>query len=345
MKGYIMRIEQIGEGKTIAEAFADAKAKLGAPEDAEISQEIISDAKKKMFGLISEPAKVLVWYERPDPVVKPEKAAAPAAKPVQAKPEEKKNEVKTSEKAQEKKPAVKEEAAAKPAAEVKAPVLTELPVTDDDITANYIKNIVKNMGIADFTMTLTLNEDEKEYVYTVSCDEEGSLIGKKGETLDAIQYLVRLFVNKGLTEDKHRKVTVNAGNYREKRKAALTSLAAKKAEIVKKYGRPVPLEPMHPYERRIVHTAIQGIEGVTSRSTGTDDNRKVVIYLEEGYKPTHPDSGKGGYRGSSRGRDRSQGGRGYAKREPYQPSVTRAPRKDTAGSLYGKIELPSDKDE
>lgn len=342
-----MLIEKIGEGKTIAEAFENAKALLGAPEDAEIGHETISDAKRKMFGLITENAKVRVWYEVPDAVTEEEKKeAAPvkeAAKPVQQKKEAKP--------AQAQKPEAKpEEKKAQPEAKPEtAPVFKELPVTDDDIVANYIKGIVENIGVGQYTLTLTLNEEEKEYVYTVNSEDDGALIGKKGETLDAIQYLVRLFVNKGLTEDKHRKVTVNAGNYREKRRETLIALARKNARQVRKYGRPVTLEPMNPYERRIIHTAIQAVEGVTSESTGFDDNRRVVISLEEGVEATNPGGGRGGYgnRGGRRGDNHGRrGGRGgYQKREPYQPSTTRAPRKDSAGSLYGRIEIPSNNED
>ena len=203
--------------------------------------------------------------------------------------------------------------------------------------------IIEGMGITEYKLTLSKAADSNEYIYTIECDEDGTLIGRRGETLDSIQYLLRLSINKGLDDDKHRKVSVNIGNYREKRNDNLRSLAHRSAKQVLKYGKNVVLDPMNPYERRIVHTAIQEIEGVTSHSIGQDAGRKVIISLEEGVQPTHPS--KGGYNKGGRN-DRRRGGKGgYQKKEAYQPETTRAPRKDTAGSLYGKIEIPAKKTE
>ena len=222
----------------------------------------------------------------------------------------------------------------------------ELP--ESDAAAAYLRMIVKGLEIESCEITLEQIENTDEYVYTLSCGEsDGVLIGRRGETLDAIQYLVRLSENKGRDEDKHRKISVNVGDYREKRNGNLRSLAHRQAKQVLKYGRSVALEPMSPYERRIIHTTVQGIEGVTSHSVGSDANRKVIITLEEGVQPTHPSRGGYNDRGGRGGRgDRGgRGGRGgYQKKEPYKPAVTREPRKDSEGALYGKIELPK-KDE
>lgn len=343
-----MIIEKIGTGSSIAEAYENAKVLLAAPDDAELHQEIIQDAKKKLFGLISEPAKVKVWYEIADKPVKEIKTEKPF------KNEKKQPEIKAPAKTREEKPAHKEAPKAKPApVKVEAPV-TPAPVkeepkkavreaieiTENDGAAKYLRMIIEGMGISEYNLTLSKAADSNEYVYTIECEEDGTLIGRRGETLDSIQYLLRLSVNKGIDDDKHRKVSVNIGNYREKRNDNLRSLAHRSAKQVLKYGKNVVLDPMNPYERRIVHTAIQEIEGVTSHSIGQDAGRKVIISLEEGVQPTHPS--KGGY--NNRGRnDRRGGGRkgGFQKKEAYQPEVTRAPRKDTAGSLYGKIEIPS----
>ena len=200
------------------------------------------------------------------------------------------------------------------------------------------------IGIEDAKFSLVKEENEKEYIYTVDCGEDNRvLIGRRGETLDAIQYLLRLTENKGVNEDKHRKLTVNVGDYREKRSQNLKSEAQRAARQALKYGKNVGLEPMSPYERRIIHTTIQGIEGVTSHSVGSESNRRVIVSLEEGVTPTNP--GRGGY-GNNRGR--SGGGRrdgGRQRREPYKPAVTREPRKDSAGALYGKIEIPVKKED
>lgn len=337
-----MIIEKIGTGKSIAEAYENAKLLLAAPDEAELHQEIIQDAKKKLFGLISEPAKVRVWYEIADKPVKESKAEKPAVK------EKKQSEAKAAAKPREDKPAhkaapkapkaapAKEEA---PKAEAKKPACEEIEITENDGAAKYLRMIIEGMGIKEYKLTLSKAADSNEYIYTIECEEDGALIGRRGETLDSIQYLLRLSVNKGIDDDKHRKVSVNIGNYREKRNDNLRALAHRSAKQVLKYGRNVILDPMNPYERRIVHTAIQEIEGVTSHSIGQDAGRKVIISLEEGVQPTHPS--KGGY--NNRGRNDRRGGRkgDFRKKEAYQPEVTRAPRKDTAGSLYGKIEIPS----
>lgn len=342
-----MIIEKIGTGSSIAEAYENAKVLLAAPDDAELHQEIIQDAKKKLFGLISEPAKVKVWYEIADKPVKEIKTEKPF------KNEKKQPEVKAPAKSREEKPAhkdapkakpapVKEEAPVTPAPakeEPKKAVREAIEITENDGAAKYLRMIIEGMGITEYNLTLSKAADSNEYVYTIECEEDGSLIGRRGETLDSIQYLLRLSVNKGIDDDKHRKVSVNIGNYREKRNDNLRALAHRSAKQVLKYGKNVVLDPMNPYERRIVHTAIQEIEGVTSHSIGQDAGRKVIISLEEGVQPTHPS--KGGY--NNRGRNDRRGGRkgGFQKKEAYQPEVTRAPRKDTAGSLYGKIEIPS----
>ena len=164
-------------------------------------------------------------------------------------------------------------------------------------------------------------------------------IGRRGETLDAIQYLVRLVVNRGA--DKSRRVSLNIGNYREKREATLRALAQKSAAKVRKYGRNVVLDPMNPYERRIIHTALQDVEGVTSHSVGSENDRKVVITLEEGVKPlnggSRPPRGNG--RGGYQNRDRGGRGRNDRPRSDRPVAPSRPPRSDAASaSRYGRIE-------
>jgi len=367
-----MIIEQIGTGASTAEAFENAKALLGAPEDAEIHNEILQEAKKKLFGLKTEPAKVRVWYEKEDPKPAPAPKSTPAPKsaPVKqpktektaqnnnnngAKPAEKEqkapqqNQKKKNEQTKKEVPAKKEapkkaeetapEAAAEEALQEQ---LTELPIDENDAAVKFLRMILKGMNIENCELTLKKNENNGEFIYNLSSgSDDGAIIGRRGETLDAVQYLLRLTENKGVEEAKHRKLTVNVGDYREKRTQSLRLYAQKSAKQALKYGRNVALEPMPAYERRIIHTTIQGIEGVTSHSVGSDSNRKVIISLEEGVTPTNPSRGYNN-------RSRSGGGRrdgGYQKREPYKPSVTREPRKDNAGALYGKIEIPEKKDE
>lgn len=217
-------------------------------------------------------------------------------------------------------------------------VFYELP--DEEKARTYLKAIIEGMGISEYS--IEREENDKDIVYNISCEEDyGILIGRRGETLDAIQYLVRLTAKKSGDEADGARISVNVGNYREKRAENLRSLAAKHAKTVLKYGRNVALEPMNPYERRIIHTAIQEIEGVTSHSVGYDSDRKVIISLEEGVKPTHGGGNYNNRRGGNRGGNR--GGRGgynrNSDRNNASSAPTRAPRKDSEGSLYGRIEV------
>ncbi len=209
---------------------------------------------------------------------------------------------------------------------------------------DYVLNILKNLGVEE--AEISVEADEEDVRISISCgDDYGSVIGRRGETLDAIQYLTRLVINRGSEE--YKRVSINVGNYREKRESTLRALAQKNAAKVRKYGRNVVLEPMNPYERRIIHTTVQEIEGVTSHSVGSDGDRKVVITLEEGVKPTHGggyNKGRGGYNKGGRGGYRGGNRGGYNRSESSEaPSApARAPRSDSAGSLYGKIEINKD---
>lgn len=196
---------------------------------------------------------------------------------------------------------------------------------------DYLTVILANLGIEQ--PEITVDADGEDCRISIQCgDDYGSVIGRRGETLDAIQYLTRLVVNRECGDFKH--VSINVGNYREKREATLTALAKKNAARVKKYGRRVVLEPMNPYERRVIHTAIQEIEGVTSHSVGSDDDRKVVIELEEGFKPENGGSNYGRRGGYNRG--------GYRRSKPefVSSAPTREARSDAEGPFsYGKIEV------
>lgn len=202
----------------------------------------------------------------------------------------------------------------------------------------YIMTILNSLGVENAEINTKVENEELHF--DINCSEDyGSVIGRRGETIDAIQYLVRLVVNREC--DNYKRVSINVGDYREKREATLRSLAKKNAARVRKYGRNVVLEPMNPYERRIIHTTIQEIEGVTSHSVGSDDERKVVITLEEGVKPLNGGNGnnRGGY--NKGGYNRGRGGRRtYSNDEPAAPS--REPRSDSDASLYGKIEVNKD---
>lgn len=311
--------EAFGKGATTEAAIEAAKSELGAPWDADVQIEVLKTAKKKTLGLFGGSlAEVRAYYEAPDEVKKP---AVKNQKP--AKPEKK---------AEAKKPEAKKEAAPK---KDETPKQTERTVGASSKAAEaYIKSILEGMGVQDASISSS-EDDESVYVQLDCGNYYGYVIGRRGETLDAIQYLTRLVINKG--KDNYKRVSINAGNYREKREETLRELAKKNAARVKKYGRNVCLDPMNPYERRIIHTTIQEIEGVDSHSIGSESDRRVVITLAEGFKATNPSNGRG-----RRGDYRRYDNRSRSKEQPAAP--TRAPRSDLEGSLYGKIE-PKAKEE
>ena len=137
----------------------------------------------------------------------------------------------------------------------------------------FLKAVLADMGVTDATVTAT--EEDGTCKISLEGEDLGFIIGRRGETLDALQYLVSLVANRA--GGGYRRVTLDIGNYREKREATLTALARKHANQAAKNGRKMSLEPMNPYERRIIHTAVQQVEGATSWSVGSEPNRRVVI--------------------------------------------------------------------
>ena len=151
-----------------------------------------------------------------------------------------------------------------------------------DLALDFVRNLLANMQVE--ALVELEKKEGNERLIKISGKEAGSLIGYHGETLDALQYLANLAANKKSDESDDRNYTrilVDIENYREKRAETLKALARRMAHRVLKYRRNVTLEPMSAYERRIIHSEIQGIEGVTTYSVGADNNRKVVIQLED----------------------------------------------------------------
>ncbi|MDD3693567.1 MAG: protein jag [Oscillospiraceae bacterium] len=139
--------------------------------------------------------------------------------------------------------------------------------------ADYLKEILQKLGKDD--VEIKIEEHEKGCILQLSGDDLGFIIGRRGETLDALQYLTNLVANR--VNNTYYRVTLDIGNYRKKREQSLAGLARKISSQVSKSGRKSSLEPMNPYERRIIHTVVQNIKGVTSWSVGTEPNRHVVI--------------------------------------------------------------------
>lgn len=148
-----------------------------------------------------------------------------------------------------------------------------------DNAVDFLETLISNMGVK---ADLSVSDSDDETKIELTGEEAGVLIGHHGETLDQLQYLVNLTANKGEDDDdaKYVKITLDIDGYRAKRNETLRSLANRMANRVLKYKRSVTLEPMSAYERRIIHSEVQKIEGVGTNSIGTDSNRRVVIFLE-----------------------------------------------------------------
>lgn len=322
--------EATATGATIEEAQENARKALGAPDDADVRTEILAMPTKKVLGLFGgSPAKARAYYETPD-IPAPKKAKA--EKPNQKKEIAKAKAPVKAEPAENKAPEAEKEAQE---SAVKVNIADSKSLT---VATEYLKKVLTGMGVAQVEAEAFRTKDN-EIIIELDCGEDyGIVIGRRGENLDAIQYLTRLVANKHKAGDEYVRISVNVGNYREKRKNTLRELAKKNAEKVLKYGRNVTFEPMNPYERRIIHTTIQEIEGVTSHSVGADSGRRVVITLAEGTKPTHASrdnrrGGRGGYG------NRNQRGRNN-NRSAAVEAPARAPRTDAGAekvSLYGKI--------
>ena len=157
----------------------------------------------------------------------------------------------------------------------------------------YLRDILTALGVGDTTIDVEEKEEENGCVLSLTGDDLGFVIGRRGDTLDALQYLVSLIANR--ESEGYYRVTIDIGNYREKRERSLTGLAKKTGHQVARSGRRVSLEPMNPYERRIIHTAVQEIGGVTSWSVGSEPNRYVII------GPTEENANRSRRRGGKRG--------------------------------------------
>ena len=300
--------EYIGEGADLLQATENAKEglmqTLGLKNDDDIKIDIICDYKKKTLGLFGgSNAKVKAFIELPDP--KPEKKK-PAKKEKTAKPE-KKVEKKAEKKDQEE--------------------LNLLPAeqfqegSNVARAASYIKTVMEKLGCEN--VAIKAAEIDGGVYLQLDGDKLGACIGRRGETLDALQYLTSLVAN---SANGSCKVPLNIGNYREKREQTLISLAKRVSSQVLSTGRSRTLEPMNPYERRIIHTAVQEIDGVVSNSVGEGAGRRVVISSENGERRSHH-GGRGG-----------RGGNSGVKPTAPVADPAREPKKDAPDlPLYGRI--------
>ena len=260
-------------GKTEEEAVAKALAQLGLDRD-DVSVEILERAKSGFLGLGSCPAKVRVSYgeETDDTPVSQEEPQAPqtaAPAPKQEKKQEKSAERRPEKKKEPKQPAVKE---------TPAPQATQNlgeEVNDEKAAAirTFLSGLLEQMESP--AQVRVYLPEKGRYKVILEGENLGALIGRRGETLDAIQQLTSYAVNRSASG--RVRVQLDAEGYREKREQSLQHLARKVAGKVTKYRRSVTLEPMNAYERHVIHTALQDVPGVTTYSTGTEPNRRVIV--------------------------------------------------------------------
>ena len=173
---------------------------------------------------------------------------------------------------------------------VDARISVTYTVKGEDSAMDFIKTVIADMGLEGLVIGQKVGDND-DVVITVDGENAGVLIGHHGETLDALQYLANLAANKKVNGEKREfvKITLDIENYRAKRETALRALARRMAAKVVKYKKSVMLEPMNPYERRIIHSEVQGIEGVSTNSIGSENNRRVVMFLDDSKAPAKED--------------------------------------------------------
>ena len=266
-------------GKTEDEAIQNALRQLGLDRD-DVSVEILERAKSGFLGLGSCPAKVRVSYgpEEEEEAPAPAEAEEPREEPVRPKPAKAEKKPRQERKPEEKPaaPVVEAEEAAPEKAPEAAPAQTLGEEVDDEKAQAIRKFLSGLLEQMESTAEIHIYLVEKgRYKVILEGKGLGALIGRRGETLDAIQQLTSYAVNR--SGGGRVRVQLDAENYREKREQSLQHLARKVAAKVTRYRRSVTLEPMNAYERHVIHTALQDVPGVTTYSTGTEPNRRVIV--------------------------------------------------------------------
>ena len=260
-------------GRNIDEAIFHGLNEMGLSID-EVDTEIVQKESKGIFGIGAKNA-IVRLTEREVPIVpdfEAEKAAAHEHKPDRPKRERtEKREHSDKRERTDKKPEKREPREKQP----QAPAIAyseELAKEND--AAIFLSDLLKNMKIE---ATVQAAETDDGLRLNILSDTDGLLIGRRGETLDALQYIVSLYLNKDRKENGYRRVSVDTEGYRQRREETLRRLARKNAVKVAKTGRSVAMEPMNPYERRVLHSALQSFKGVTTHSEGEEPNRRVII--------------------------------------------------------------------
>ena len=356
---------QESTGKTVDEARAKACALLGVQaDDMNVSYEVLEMPQKTGFlGLKTTPAKVRVSVEEPDAP-----AAAPA-KPMEVVAEQP---VETAAPVQETAPVEEETSAveepAAPAAEqtpaAQQPAETaeeaeevEVPIVIEEnakvkAAVDYLREVITLMGVENVTFSAV--QKGEATIIRLDGEKLGALIGRRGETMESLSYLASLVANR--LEGDYIKLGLDVAGYRDKRESDLTALAQRIGAKVRKTGRSFAMEPMNPYERRIIHSAISKMEGVRSESKGEGRDRRVVIYstapdaqTENTYGERRPRGGRGNGRrpggprsGGYRGGNRSDHGDRNGSRGGYRGSRNGAPRGPRPSGVPERTYAPRD---
>ena len=356
--------KQEATGKTVDEARAKACALLGVQaDDLNVSCEVLEMPQKTGFlGLKFTPAKVCVSVEEPDapaaapaePVVEKktpvQEKAAPApvveAPAAPAEPEAKAEEAAA--------PAVEAAAVQQPAAEEEE---TEEPINIEEnakakAAVDYLREVIALMGVENVSFSAV--QKGEATIIRLDGEKLGALIGRRGETMESLSYLASLVANR--LEGDYIKLGLDVAGYRDKRESDLTALAQRIGAKVRKTGRSFAMEPMNPYERRIIHSAISKMEGVRSESKGEGRDRRVVIYstapdaqTENTYGERRPRGGRGNGRrpggprsGGYRGGNRSDHGDRNGSRGGYRGSRSGAPRGPRPSGVPERTYAPRD---
>ena len=278
--------EIIATGKDVVEAKENARAALGAGPLDDVNFEILHAGSKGIFGIIGvKPAQVKAFMELPDPEErhrrKSEKPRRENKNEGEKRPEKKqknKNENQEKKKSEDKKKD-KEKSKVIPEEELK---LEPKCVADgEDMSFDFVKTLISDIGLLAEASLFTCEDGTRRII--ISGDDASTLIGHHGDTLDALQYLTNLAsARKNIHGERDKsRVTIDIEGYRAKREETLRQLARRMAQKALRNRRSVMLEPMSPYERRIIHSEIQNIEGVSTNSIGSDNNRKIVIFLTD----------------------------------------------------------------
>ena len=269
---------QEATGKTVDEARAKACALLGVQaDDMNVSYEVLEMPQKTGFlGLKTTPAKVRVSVELPDA---PAAAPAKQVEPVAEQPVETAAPVQETAPVAEQTPAVEEPAAEQTAETAEETEEVEEPIVIEEnakvkAAVDYLREVITLMGVENVTFSAV--QKGEATIIRLDGEKLGALIGRRGETMESLSYLASLVANR--LEGDYIKLGLDVAGYRDKRESDLTALAQRIGAKVRKTGRSFAMEPMNPYERRIIHSAISKMEGVRSESKGEGRDRRVVIY-------------------------------------------------------------------